>query len=391
MNKDILNIEVQTFINNNINIEATSLILKGSPFLNVPSKELASQIISKNKCRKKLPTWFNTPNIYYPNKLSIEQTSSEITAQYKSDLAQGNTLLDLSGGFGVDSYYFSKKNYKVTHCEIDEELHEIVKHNFKILKADINTINNDGITYLKSVTHFNWIYIDPSRRHDTKGKVFFLKDCEPNIPENIDLLLAKTSNILIKTSPLLDIKAGIKELKFVKEVHSIAVNNEVKELLWVIEKDYVSEIKLKAVNIKKNNEEHFESILDDDINHKPECNKPLTYLYEPNVAIMKIGVFNSIAIYYGLSKLDLHTHLYTSEKYNESFPGRSFKILNVLPYSKKELKTFKNIKANITTRNFPLSVKEIKKKLKITDGGDTYLFFTTSEGKKFIIVTEKCS
>ena len=390
MNNNILNIDVQRFINNNLDIDISKLIFKGSPFKEVSSQELASQVLSKSKCKKKLPTWFSTPKIYYPDKVNIEQTSSEVTAKYKSSLIKGDTLLDLSGGFGVDSYYFSKRFAEVTHCEINKELHEIVTHNFKALKAEnIRTIHGDGIEYLKSASKYDWIYIDPSRRHDTKGKVFFLKDCEPNVPQHIDLLLAKASNILIKTSPLLDIKAGIKELKFVKEIHSVAVINEVKELLWVIEKDYVSEIKLKAVNIKKNNEEYFESILDDDINHKPKYNKPLTYLYEPNAAIMKIGAFKSITTIYGLNKLDLHTHLYTSEKYIENFPGRSFKILNALPYSKKELKTFKNIKANITTRNFPLTVKEIKKKLKIVDVGDTYLFFTTCEDEKIVILTEK--
>lgn len=389
MNKNVLNIEIQVFINNNLENDVTSIILKGSPFKEVSSQELASQIISKKKCRKKLPTWFKTSNIYYPNKLNIEQTSSEITAQYKSSLIKGDILLDLSGGFGVDSYYFSKQFSKVIHCEIDNELHRIVNHNLKILKANVDTVKEDGINYLKTTTHFDWIYIDPSRRHNTKGKVFMLKDCLPNIPANIQLLLSKTSNILIKTSPLLDIKAGIQELSFVKEIYSVAVNNEVKEILWVIEKGFVSEVKLKAVNIYKNSIQYFESVINDEINHIPKFGKPLSYLYEPNASIMKIGAFNSIATVFNLCKLDKHSHLYTSDKYIADFPGRVFKIAKVLPYHKREFKAFEKSKANVSTRNFPQSVKELKKKFKIKDGGDTYLFFTTCLGEKIIIDTEK--
>ena len=251
LNQNILNKEVQEFIQLNLKADITKLILKGSSFKNVTIQEIAEQIISKNKCKTKLPTWFNTANIYYPNKINVEQTSSEITAEYKSNLVSGNTLADISGGFGVDSYYFSKKIKEVFHCEINLELSEIVSHNFKQLEIDnCKTISEDGISFIKdSKTNFDWIYTDPSRRDDKKEKVFLLKDCLPNIPENLDLLFAKTKNILIKTSPILDIKKAISELNFVKEVHIIAIDNDVKEVLYMLEKNFSKSATIKTVNL----------------------------------------------------------------------------------------------------------------------------------------------
>jgi len=225
LNNHILNKEVQSFINTNLKSDVTKLILKGSPFENVSIQEIAEQLLAKNSCEKKLSTWFNTENIYYPNKLNIEQTSSEITATYKSDLVSGETLMDITGGFGVDAYFFSQKVAKITHCEIAEELSAIVSYNFKQLQVkNITTYLCDGIEFLeKSKEKFEWIYADPSRRNDAKGKVFLLGDCLPNIPENLNLLFQKTNNILLKVSPILDIISAINELKFVKEIHVVAI------------------------------------------------------------------------------------------------------------------------------------------------------------------------
>jgi len=386
LNTNILNTKVQGFINSNLKLDITKLVLKGSPFDKVTIQELATQIEAKNKCNKKLPTWFNTKNIYYPNKLNIEQTSSEITAKYKANLISGNSLIDITGGFGVDVFYFSQKVKFVTHCEINKELSIIVSHNLKQFNIEnIKTVNVDGFDYLKNIdTNFEWIYADPSRRNETKGKVFLLQDCLPNIPENLGLLFNKSDNILLKVSPMLDIKSAINELKFVKEIHVVAIKNEVKELLFILEKNYTQEIDIKTINFNKFNSQYFnfnlfkESLV--------TFSKPKKYLYEPNAAILKSGGFNQVSEQFKIDKLHQHSHLYTSDNLID-FPGRRFKIKHSISYNIKELiKLISNKKANITTRNFPKTVAQIRKKTKFSDGGNKYLFFTTDLNNKHIVL-----
>jgi len=391
LNNSILNIDVQEFINTNLNFDIASIILKGTSFPSVETHEIVEQIEAKKRSEKKLPTWFSTKKIYYPNKLNIEQTSSEMTAKYKSSLISGHSIIDLTGGFGVDCFYFSKVFKIVSHCEIDENLSQIAKHNYEQLNIqNINSINADGIEYLKtSHENYDWIYIDPSRRHDTKGKVFFLKDCLPNAPEYLDLLFKTSNNILIKTSPLLDFTVGISELKHVKTIHVIAVNNEVKELLWVLENGFDDAIEIKTVNLKKDIEEHFNFYLDDEKQFESEYSQPLAYLYEPNPAILKAGGFQSISKHFNILKLHKHSHLYTSDLLID-FPGRSFKIKKIVPYNKKEIKKLRIEKANITTRNFTETVEQIRKKFNIKDGGNHYLFFTKDfKEDKILIISEK--
>ncbi len=391
MNTALLHTDIQTFINAHLNTNITRLLLKGVPFSNIDAKLVIEQIEAKKRSEKKLPTWFTTPNIYYPNKLNIEQTSSEITAQYKSELISGTSLIDLTGGLGVDCYYFAKCFKQVTHCDINARLSQITAHNFQQLGIDnISCIQGDGLQYLKSNTKaYNWIYIDPSRRHDNKGKVFFLNDCLPNVPKHLDLLFKHAQNILIKTSPLLDISVGINELQHVKTIHCIAVNNEVKELLWVLETGYSGTLNINTVNIKANKKETFNLTLDDEQTTKAQYHAPCSYLYEPNAAILKSGAFNVISKQLQVFKLHKHTHLYTSDT-SIDFPGRAFKIENILPYNKKTLKQSGIKKANITTRNFPETVAQIRKKFGIKDGGDCYLFFTTDvNNSKVIIICAK--
>ena len=378
MNERILQQDIEEYINNHLKSDIHKLILKGIPFEGVTVQEVANQVICKQKSEKKLPTWFHTKNIYYPPKVSIEQTSSETAANYKASLVSGKRLLDLTGGFGVDSFYFSSSFINVFHCEIDTNLSKIAAHNFKQLnKTNITCLAENGIEYLKKASNsFDVIYVDPSRRSDSKGKVFLLKDCEPNIPKYIDLLFNKTKTILIKNSPILDITSAIKELKFVKEIHIVAIHNDVKELLYLLEKEYNGEIKINTINFSKKNTQKFNFLL----NKKTISNyqEPLNYLYEPNAAILKSGGFHEITAQLDVYKIHQHSHLYTSKK-NIKFPGRGFKILAVLPYDKKKIvKLLPNKKANITTRNFHKSVAQIRKELKIKDGGDDYLFFTTN-------------
>ncbi|WP_218599494.1 class I SAM-dependent methyltransferase [Polaribacter sp. NJDZ03] len=389
MNKAILSPEIQQFITDNLKSNITKLILKGSPFKNVSVQELANQIVAKQKSEHKLKSWFSTENIYYPPKISIEQTSSEITAAYKSKLVSGNSIIDITGGFGVDCYYFSKQFKEVIHCEINEDLSEIVKHNYQKLQVkNITTFSGDGLEYLKNnKENFDCIYIDPSRRNDLKGKVFLLNDCLPNVPENIDLLFTKTNQILIKNSPILDITSTINELKFVKEIHIIAVNNEVKELLFLLEKEYSDPIKIKTVNIGKKEIQTFNFNYKEAVNS--EYSDPRSYLYEPNAAILKSGGFHEISQQLKVFKLQQHSHLYTSDEIID-FPGRTFKIENVLSYDKKKLKKLVvENKANITTRNFPKTVAQIRKETKIKDGGNSYLFFTTHNTNDYIVISCK--
>jgi len=391
LNKAILNEEVQEFLRNNLKTTAAELALRGSSFSGISSSELAQQLTGLQKAEKKLPTWFKNFQIYYPPKLNLEQTSSETTAKYKASLVKGKTLIDLTGGLGIDDFYFAQNFKEVIHCELNAELSEIAAHNLKQLgRENISFKNEDSIEYLKNTDqNFDCIYVDPARRDNAGGKVFRLGDCLPNVPANFNLLFKKTDIILIKTSPLLDLQAGISELQFVTEIHIIAVNNEVKELLWLLKKGDNQETKIKTLNFTKKGVEKFEGILDK-LTGEVAYSLPKNFLYEPNSAIMKSGLFREIALETQTSKLHTNSHLYTSEK-EINFPGRKFKILEIEEYKPGLLKKkFKNLKANITTRNFPESVVILRKKLKIKDGGKIYLFFTTNiNNQKIVLVCEK--
>lgn len=386
MNLAILHPEVQNFISANLKTEITKLILKGSPFKGITIQELANQIIAKQKSEKKLPTWYSTENIYYPEKISIEQTSSEVAAVHKLALISGDSVIDITGGFGIDAHAFSKQFKKVVHCEINEQLSEIVAHNFKQLKIDnIEVFTGDGLKFLKENSqNFDCIFIDPSRRHDAKGKVFLLKDCLPYVPPKIDFLFTKTTQILIKTSPILDITNTIKELKNVKKVQILAINNEVKELLFLLEEKEVDHITIEALNYQKNTLQKIE------FNYQSEAKSvyspPLNYIYEPNAAILKSGGFHEVSEQLKIFKLHQHSHLYTSNELVD-FPGRQFIITQSMPYDKKKIKKLiGNETANITIRNFPKSVAQIRKETKIKEGGNLFLFFTTNLDNKQIVL-----
>ena len=390
MNKDILNTGIQDFINKNLDTDISSLLLKHPKIEGVETKIIAEQIQAKLKAQKKLPTWFNTPKIYYPNKLNIEQTSSEKTAHYKSQLVEGNSLLDLTGGFGVDSYYFAQVFKDVTHCEINAALSQIAAHNFKTLKQDnISCIAVHGMNYLATSDKVDCIYLDPSRRDQSKKKVFLLQDCTPDITEIHDVLLEKASKVLVKVSPLVDISKAILDVNQINEIHIVAVDNQVKEMLLLLTKESSNTL-IKAVNIKDGIIEQFSFDYANEAHAISNYALPLTYLYEPNAAILKSGAFNSLSQHYNINKLHSSTHLYSSEQLID-FPGRRFLIKQIIPFNKQGIKTLKTIaKANITTRNFPQSVEKLRAQLKIKDGGSDYIFFCTdSDNAKIAIITEK--
>ena len=391
MNLDILKPEVQDFININIGVDISRLALQKNPFPEIDFLEILNQITAKTKAKNKLPSFFISKNIIYPSKISVEQTSSEKTAKYKSEIISGEVLLDLTGGFGVDDLYFAKKFKYVIHSEINDELSKIVAHNFKSLNVkNIACLNGDSYDILKTFDFFkrqvfDWIYIDPSRRNDAKGKVFMLKDCLPNVPENLDFYFKYSKKILIKTAPILDISAGLLELSNVKEIHIVAIENEVKELLWILEADFIGEIEIKTININKNIGEKFDFIFNKN-QEIPNFSLPQKFLYEPNAAIMKSGGFNEVAIQFGLNKLHQFSHLYTSNEKNQ-FYGRVFEIDFCIPYNKSEMKKhLENQNANITTRNFSETVENIRKKFKIKDGGNRYCFFTNNANDEKIVL-----
>jgi 16S rRNA G966 N2-methylase RsmD len=391
LNLDILDPKIQDYINSNIGVSVSKLALQKNPFPTVEWISILNQIVAKTKAKDKLSTWFSTQNIIYPSKVSVEQTSSEKAASYKASIVSGNNLIDLTGGFGIDDFYFSKKIKKVVHCEINTELSSIVQHNYKQLNINnITCYAEDSFETLSKLNiHWDWIYIDPSRRNDIKGKVFMLKDCLPNVPDNLSFYFEKCKSILLKTAPILDITAGIKELNHIKCIHIVAIDNEVKEILWELNKQYLGSIVIKTINLVKENTETFEFNLNE-IHNQPSYSLPQAYLFEPNSAIMKSGGFEQIGLFFGLSKLHKHSHLYTSEK-PLAFPGRVFEIKNSISYTKNEMKEFlENKKANLTTRNFTDTVESIRKKWKIKEGGDTYCFFTTDvNDNKIVLICTK--
>ncbi|MBG6062388.1 hypothetical protein IWX83_002187 [Flavobacterium sp. CG_9.1] len=391
MDTALLNPAIQAFIDDTIGVNISKLALQKNPFPESNWIAVLSQIEAKTKAKNKLPTWFATKNIIYPSKISIEQTSSETTASYKASIVSGKSLIDLTGGFGVDDYYFAKKIEKVSHCEINPVLSTIVQHNFKQLNIpNITCHSADSMDTLKALkTTWDWIYIDPSRRNDSKGKVFMLKDCLPNVPENLAFYFTNSNAILIKTAPLLDISAGLSELQHVKTIHIVAIENEVKELLWELHKGYSNNISIKTINILKDKTEKFDFILNEESKFI-NFSLPQKYLYEPNSAIMKSGGFDEVSLFYNVNKLHKHSHLYTSNNL-VSFPGRVFVIEKTVPYNKTEMKNYlEKSQANITIRNFPDSVESIRKKWKIKDGGKNYCFFTTdSNNHKIVLICTK--
>ncbi|WP_257667807.1 class I SAM-dependent methyltransferase [Parapedobacter tibetensis] len=393
MNEQILAPEVQHYLQQHETAAPTSLALRKSPFLHVYPAELAQQLDGRQRCRKKLPLWYSTPNIYYPEKLSVEQASSQHTAAYKSSLiAEQSRIIDLTGGFGVDAYYFAQRAKTVAYCERNESLARIAQYNARILGADnIDFIAANGLMHLQSQADdtFDYSYIDPSRRID-KRKVFLLEDCEPNVVALQDWLLQKTKKSLIKSAPLLDISSALSVLKRVCEVHIISVDNECKELLFVLDREYMDAPQIIVAALKGGMAQRFQFYVDEEKSATTDFGHPEGYLYEPDAALLKSGAFKLIGQRYGLKKLHQHTHLYTSVEANPDFMGRTFRIDSMMLYSdfKKNKAT---TQANVSTRNFPLKSEELRKRHRIDEGGNRYLFFCTGMADTLLVIfTSKC-
>lgn len=386
LNKRILDSEVQEYINSHLAGDVHKIAMGKSPFAGVEARELAGQIAAKKKSVRKLPSISACQGIYYPALLSIEQCSSETAALYKSGLAIGDTLIDLTGGFGIDSLFFARKASEVTHCEINEELSAIAAHNAAVLQQNnMNFVAADGMEYLSSMKGtFGTIYIDPARRN-TAGKVFMLKDCTPNVIKDLDMLLAKSRRVIIKTAPLLDITAGLKELKNVAEIHIVSVRNECKELLWVLENHAPLIPKIVSVTLNdtikefsfyKGEEPAEAAIL--------EITPSSGFLYEPDTALLKSGAFNLIASRYGLKKLHSQTQLYHADEVKSGFPGRIFNIKGLV--NTAGLKKNKQIRASVISRNYPDKAEQLLKKYGIKADDHRFLIFTQSSKDGYLII-----
>jgi 16S rRNA G966 N2-methylase RsmD len=390
-----MNEETKQFIYKNIDANIHQLALQSARFPLVDMPLAIRQINGKQKIKVKVPLFYNTDNILYPVQLSLEQSSSESTAKYKSSLCEGNILVDLTGGFGVDCNFMSEQFKQTIYVELQSELCELARHNFRVLnKPHIRVIHAETENYLTEMEHADWIFIDPARRSSSGKKVVLLSDCEPDVSALSTLLLQKSTKVLIKLSPMMDITAAVNELPNTAEIHIISIDNECKEVLLILDQEKHANRKITTINFGKNNKtEVFEFYQEEEAGAQIEnATAAEKYLYEPNASVMKSGAFKLISKQFSLHKLHKNTHLYTSVKLSVAFPGRIFEVQNQWGNSKKELKELaeKNPKANISTRNYPLSVDELRKKLKIKDGGDVYLFgCTVGYDEKVIIECKK--
>ena len=353
----------------------TTLLLKKPVFNGISNKELAQQIEGRRTAAKKLPFLLTTEGILFPPTLNLEQTSSEATAQYKAQGSHGERFLDLTCGFGIDAFFLSEKFKEVTLVEQNKELLSKVEHNWQVLGRKATFINGSAEAFLKATTtHYNLIYLDPARRDALKQKKFLLEDLSPNILELQSVLLQKADKVLTKLSPMIDISYLLHTLPKITHIHLIALRNDVKEVLVVQEAktEIETQVQIHCVNL-----ETEEPILQftEEVLHSSQVvySAPKKYLYIPNNALLKSGAFNYITQYFEVEKLDVNTHLYTSEQLKKPFAGR---VLQVTPINLKELK--KSSKYCILSKNYPLSVAEIKRKYRIVEGGNEYLIFTRS-------------
>ena len=376
---------------------------------------IARQTEGRKIIANKLPSWAENMSILFPVKISLEQCSSEATAIYKAGLVRGESLVDLTGGFGVDCSFLSRNFTSVDYVEQNKELCQIAEHNFAALGLNIRVNNAESVSFLADMTSVDCIYIDPARR-DVKGKkTADLSLCSPNLLEIRDSLLEKCNTLLIKLSPMFDISSALEVFPECKQVHVVSVKNECKELLLLVEGGFCGETEIVCVDLDElgvRSEElgisvqtsgepsllelsrvklEITSVASNLKKEKGEIisySFPKSYLYEPNASIMKAGLFKTVANRYNVQKLHPSTHLYTSEEFVPNFPGRSFEIKRVTKVQRKEIQDIE--KANLSTRNFPGNVADLRKKLKLKDGGDTYIFACTlNDNSKVLIICNK--
>ena len=375
-------------------VRALALQAQKHPSVDIP--EAVVQIAGWQVAEKKIPSWAQCEGIRYPFHLSMEQCSSEVTARYKASLAEGETFADLTGGLGVDCSFMARRFRKADYIERQEALCELAVHNFALLGLpQVRVHCADGVGYLRQMEPVDWLYLDPARRDSHGGKTVDIADCEPDISKLESLLVEKGKQVMVKLSPMLDIAQAFRALKCISQIHIVAVNNECKELIILLKKPspHTEQSEKEATICCEQIVDNllttpFTFTLSEERNAVCQYATQVgTYLYEPGAALLKGGAYRLLASRYGVKKLHPNSHLYTSDE-QVGFPGRCFRVEAVSGFGKKELKTcLQGIgKANLTVRNFPASVAELRKKLKLKEGGDTYFFATTlKDGEKVLI------
>ena len=436
-----MNEKTRLFIERNLNADIRQLALQGSKDSEVDLPLALRQIAGRQTAHRKLPSWAALDGLLFPPHLNMEQCSSEQTARYKADICRRllethhdspftlheppvtlhpspfTNLVDLTGGFGVDFSWMSKAFDEATYVERDSELFAISSHNFGLVNFvnSVKTLNMDGIDFLHQLTHATVIFLDPARRDDKGARTYGIADCTPNVLEIKDELLQKADIVILKLSPMLDWRKAISDLgeQNVHEVHIVSVQNECKELLLVLSASQPAPpYALFTINLLSDGtSQQFH--VPSSVTLHPSCvpsvaseqsssapvtlhQSPVTlhqYLYEPNASIMKAGCFQELAQHYSVQPLAPNSHLFVSEQPIADFPGRSFQISAISSMNKKELKTVLNNihSANITTRNFPLSVADLRKKLKLADGGNVYIFATTLANNQHVLIVCRVS
>ena len=435
-----MNQATQDFIRQHQDDDVRQLAFLGSKYPEVDMPFALDQIRGRKMARVKLPRWASLEGIIYPPHISMEQCSSESTALYKAELAarllglpassygiemkaeNEIEFVDLTGGFGVDfSYIAARLGVKSMYVERQAHLCEAAKENFERLglknaivkngdgievlhsfrpkEKDVASADDSlGITYdqplslLKTNLGLKIIFIDPARRDDAGNKVVSLKDCTPDVTVLQEEMLSKADYVIIKLSPMLDWHRAISELSHVREVHIISVNNECKELLLVLSARNMGNLRIYCVNDAQSFVCEESDMEASSVKIAPSTLEEMQYLYEPNASLMKAGCFGVLSGRYDARMLSKNSHLFVSREPIAAFPGRSFRIIAVSSFNKKELKRHLSgiTKANIATRNFPLSVAELRKRLKLKDGGETYIFATTlSDESHVLMITEK--
>jgi len=390
--------DVQDFIIHHEGEDERQFVLRHKEVFGLPAAWIAQQLVGRRKAKAKLATWYQTKGIIYPPTLNLEQSSSQATALFKSKIVETildeiRVAVDLTGGLGVDSFYLSKNFNSFHYIEPDKELFEITRHNHEVLKAaNIIHHNTDAEQFMdQTAIDFDLVFIDPSRRDNKSRKIIRLADCLPDVTQLQKTILSRSRFLLVKTSPLLDIQQGLRELDHVKKVYVVSVDNECKELLYLADKNYVGEVSIEAVDLFSDGEirSTISFTLEAEKNSLVILGEPQKYLYEPNASILKAGAFKLIVEKFKLQKLSVNTHLYTSERLLENFPGRIFQIDVLNPEVKQLHDLLPNSQINIVTRNYPLKPEELKKKLKLRDGGDKYLIGFSSEKKKYLALCSR--
>ena len=374
------------FIRLHANDDVRQLALRGTKDPEVNLTYALEQIVGRQKARTKLPSWAAIEGIVYPPHLSMEQCSSEQTAHYKASIAgKGQRVVDLTAGFGVDMAFISQGFQKAVHVEQQELLCTISSANYQLLGLNhIEVVCGNGVEYLHQMEHADLIFIDPARRDQHGARTYGIADCTPNVLEIIDEMLQKADRVMIKLSPMLDWQKTVADVGNVSQVHIVSVGNECKELLLEVKKGKDEKVKVFCVN----DDQVFSYEIGETHSFTPSPLHSFTFLYEPNASVMKAGCFNLISHRFGITQPDANSHLFLSDKLVEGFPGRRFVIERVSTMNKRELKeALAGIdKANVAVRNFPLSVADLRKRLKLKDGGDVYIFATTDAKKGHLVM-----